>query len=145
MGLERKPIVIIRRCCLGRCLRFFLRRGIILPVRTEIDVVDVQLYGDPLHAALVVIGPDAEVSHSGHKVALVEVLRTQLSLSAPCGSPVEIGNVISIRVLRTGIGCDREVGALGVADLRKDGIGRQTAYDSLLVDAHASLSSLNAS
>ena len=145
MGLEGEPIVIIRRCYLGRCLRFFLRRGIILPVRAEIDVADVQLYGDPLRAALVVIWPDAEVSHSGHKVTLVEVLRAQFSLSAPCGSPVEIGDVIAICVLRTGIGRDREVGTLGVANLRKDGIGRQAAYDSLLVDAHASLSSLNAS
>ena len=69
MGLEGEPIVIIRRCCLGRCLRFILHRCVILPVRAEIDVADVQLYGDPLRAALVVIRSDAEVSHSGHKVA----------------------------------------------------------------------------
>lgn len=75
----------------------------------------------------------------------MEILSAKLGLSAPCGSPVEIGDVIAIGVLGTGIGRDREVGALGVANLRKDGIGRQAANGGLLVNAHASLSSLNAS
>ena len=91
------------------------------------------------------IRSDAQVPGDSHKVALVEILSAKLSLSAPCGSPVEIGDIFAIGVLSIGIGRDREVGALGIANLRKDGIGRQAAYDGLLVDAHASLSSLNAS
>ena len=145
MGSERELIVVVRRRCLRSSLRRFRCRFVILPGSAEVNVADGQLYGDPLRAVLVVIRSDAEVSGHGHKVALVEVLSAELSLFAPCGSPVEIGDVFAVCVLRVGIGRDREVGALGFANLRKDGISRQTAYDGLLVDAHASLSSLNVS
>ena len=145
MGSERELIVVVRRRCLRSSLRRFRCRFTILPGFAKVDVADGQLDGEPLRAVLVVIRSDAEVSGYGHKVALVEILCAELSLLAPCGSPVEIGDVFAVRVLRVGIGRDREVGALGFANLRKDGIGRQAAYDSLLVDAHASLSSLNVS
>ena len=141
MGSEGELIVVFRR----RCLRSVRCRFAILSGSAEVNVADGQLDGKPLRAVLVVIRSDAEVPDDSHKVALVEVLSAELSLLAPCGSPVEIGDVFAIRVLGVGIGRDREVGALGFANLRKNGIGRQTAYDGLLVDAHASLSSLNVS
>lgn len=145
MGSEGELIVVIRRRGLRCGLRRSLCRFVILPGSAEIDIADGQLDGDPLRAVLVVIRSDAQISGDSHKIALVEVLSTELSLSAPCGSPVEIGDVLTVRVLGIGIGRDREVGALGFANLRKDGIGRQAAYDGLLVNAHASLSSLNVS
>ena len=145
MGSEWELIVVIRRRCLRCSLRRFRCRFAILPGSAEVDVADGQLDREPLCTVLVVIRSDAEVSGYGHKVALVEVLSAELSLLSPCGSPVEIGDVFAVRILRIGVGRDREVGALSFANLRKDGIGRQAAYDSLLVDAHASLSSLNVS
>ena len=145
MGLKGKPIVVIRRRCLRSRLRRFRCRFIIFSGSAEIDIADGQLDGEPLRAVFVVIRSDAQVPGNSHKVTLVEVLSAKLSLPAPCGSPVEIGDILAVRVFGIGIRRDREVGALGIANLRKDGIGRQTTYDSLLVDAHASLSSLNAS
>ena len=144
MGLEGKPIVIRRRCLRSR-LRRFRCRFIIFSGSAEIDIADGQLDGEPLRAVFVVIRSDAQVPGDSHKVALVEVLSAKLSLPAPCGSPVEIGDILAVRIFGIGIRRDREVGALGIANLRKDGIGRQTANNSLLVDAHASLPSLNAS
>lgn len=145
MGSEGELIVVVRR----RCLRCSLQRSLcwfaIFPGSAEIDIADGQLDGDPLRAVLVVIRSDAQISGDSHKIALVDVLSTELSLPAPCGSPVEIGDVLTVRVLGIGIGRDRKVGALGFANLRKDRIGRQAAYDGLLVDTHASLSSLNVS
>ena len=145
MGSEGELIVVIRRCCLRSGLRRIRCRFAILSGFAKIDIADGQLNGDPLRAVLVVIRSDAQISGDSHKVALVEILSTEFSLPAPCDSPVEIGDVLTVRVLGIGIGRDREVGALGFANLRKDGIGRQAAYDGLLVDAHASLSSLNVS
>ena len=145
MGSEGELIVVIRRRCLRSSLRRFRCRFVILSCSAEIDIADGQLDGEPLRAVLVMIRSDAQVPGDSHKIALVEVLGAQLSLSAPRSSPVEIGDIIAVRVLGIGIGRDREVGALGFANLRKDGIGRQTPYDDLFVDAHASLSSLNVS
>ena len=128
-----------------RYLRSVRCRFVVFSRVAEIDIADGLLDRSPLHAVFVVIRPDAQIPGSCHKVALVKILGAVFSLLAPSGSPVEIGDVFAVRVLDVGIGRDREVGALGFANLRKDGIGRQAAYDSLLVDAHASLSSLNVS
>lgn len=144
MASEGKLIVVIRRSLRGD-LRSVRCRFIILSRVAEIDIADGQLDRSPLHAVLIVIRPDAQIPGSSHKISLVEIFGAILSLLAPRSGPVEIGDVFAVRVLRIRIGRDREVGALGFADLRKDGIGRQAAYDSLLVDAHSSLSSLNAS
>ena len=145
MGSEGELIVVIRRRRLRGNLRSVRCRFAILSRIAEIDIADGQLDGSPFHAVLIMIRPDAQIPGSSHKVSLVEILGAILSLLAPRGGPVEIGDVFAVRVLRIRIGRDRKVGALGFADLRKDGIRRQASYDGLLVDAHSSLSSLNAS
>ena len=145
MGSEGELIVVIWRRRLRGNLRSVRCRFIILSRVAEIDIADGQLDSCPLHAVFIVVRADAQIPCSGYKVSLVEILGAILSLLAPRGGTVEIGDVFAVRVLRIRVGRNREVSALGVADLRKDGIGRQTANDGLLVDAHASLSSLNAS
>ena len=145
MGSEGELIVVIRRRCLRGYLRSVRCRFAILSRVAEIDIADGLLDRSPLHAVFIVVRPDAQIPGSGHKVSLVEIPGAILSLLAPRGGPVEIGDILAVRILCTGVGRDREVGTLGVANLRKDGIGRQAAYDGLLVDAHASLSSLNVS
>ena len=145
MGSEGELIVVIRRRGLRCGLRRSLCRFVILPGSAEIDIADGQLDRSPFHPVLIVIRADAQIPGSSHKVSLMEIPGTILSLLAPCCGPVEVGDVLAVRVFGIGIRRDREVGALGVANLRKDGIGRQAAYDGLLVDAHASLSSLNVS
>lgn len=47
----------------------------------------------------------------------MEILGAILSLLAPCCGPVEVGDVLAVRVFGIGIRRDREVDALGVANL----------------------------
>ena len=116
MASEGKLIVIFRRSLQGnprsiRCRFVILSRG------AEIDIADGQLDRNPFRAVLIVIRPDAQIPGSSHKVSLMDILGAILSLLAPCGGPIEIGDVLAVRVFGAGIRRDREVGALGVANL----------------------------
>ena len=116
MASEGKLIVIFRRSLRGN-LRSVRCRFVILFRVAEIDIADGQLDRSPFHAVLIMIRPDAQIPGSSHKVSLVEIPGTIFSLLAPCCGPVEVGDVLAVRVFGIGIRRDREVGAFGLANL----------------------------
>jgi len=116
MASEGKLIVIFRRSLRGN-LRSVRCRFVILFRVAEIDIADGQLDRSPFHAVLIMIRPDAQIPGSSHKVSLMEILGAILSLLAPCCGPIEVGDVLAVRVFGIGIRRNREVGALGVANL----------------------------
>ena len=116
MASEGKLIVIFRRSLRGN-LRSVRCRFVILSRGAEIDIADGQLDRSPFHAVLIVIRPDAQIPGNSHKVSLMEILGAIIGLLAPCCGPIEVGDVLAVRVFGIGIRRNREVGALGVANL----------------------------
>ena len=66
----------------------------------EFYIADIELDSHALYAVLIPIGAQREVTGNGDFVALVQILRADLCLSAPGCAAVEIGQVAAAGVPR---------------------------------------------